>query len=538
MVSGKRAFAGDSTPAIMAALLRDEPPPLQTSPPLEKIVRRCLAKQPSARYQAIAEVRTALEAVSREMEAKSSTEPQPSIAVLPFVNMSGDKEQEYFSDGLAEEIINVLAHIPGLRVAGRTSSFFFRSKDVEFTEIGKRLNVEHILEGSVRRSGSSIRVTAQLIKVADGFHLWSERYDRNLTDVFAIQDEIAAAITDALKIKLSITASDQRHHEPNLAAHEAYLKARYYFGSLSPESLSAIKGYFEQAIAADPDYAQPWFGLATYYWLLGNQGIMPAKAASAKCREALLKALELDELLPEAHSLLGVLKVMQFDWMGAESEFRRALELGPKVFDVWMHYSIWYLFPKGCLNEAVAAARMAVEMDPLSPIAQHQLGVAYLLAREYDQAIEQFGKLLELNPRFGLAHLFLGIAKIITGRQNKGVASIEAGVHLLGRTPLSLAFLASVYARAGRISEAHKLLAELQDAAHRTYVSPFHFALVYLGFGDVDACFDWLDKAFEERNSMIFIISVNPLFDPLRSHPRYHALLRKMNLGTIGDVPS
>ncbi len=530
MLSGRRAFSGDTPMAVGAALLKEEPSALQVSAPLQEIVKRCLAKQLSARYQSISEIKSALERIAEEKKTISSTETQPSIAVLPFVNMSGDKEQEYFSDGLAEEIINVLAHIPGLRVAGRTSSFFFRSKDVEFAEIGKRLNVEHILEGSVRRSGSSIRVTAQLIKVADGFHLWSERYDRSLTDVFAIQDEIAEAIADALKIKLSITASDQRRHEPNLVAHEAYLKARYHFGSLSPESLNVIKGYFEQAIASDPDYAQPWFGLATYYWFLGNQGIMPAKAASAKCREALLKALELDEMLPESHSLLGVLKVMQFDWTGAEGEFRRALELGPKAFDVWMHYSIWYLLPMGRLNEAVAAARRAVDMDPLSPIAQHQLGTAYLLAREYDQAIEQFGNVLACNPRFGLAHLFLGFARIITGRPDEGITSLETGVHLLGRTPLSLAFLASAYGRAGRIIEAHKLLAELQDLAHRTYVSPLHLGLVYLGFGDMDACFDWLDKAVEERDSMIFMISVNPLFDPLRSHPRYHALLRKMNL--------
>jgi serine/threonine protein kinase/Tfp pilus assembly protein PilF len=530
MLSGKRAFSGDNSLAILAALQKEEPPPLKASSPLEKIVSRCLAKPPSGRYQIISEVRTALEPLLRERETMDSDESQPSVAVLPFVNMSGDKEQEYFSDGLAEEIINALTKIPGLKVAGRTSSFYFRGKDVEFAEMGKKLNVENILEGSVRKAGSRIRVTAQLIKVSDGFHLWSERYDRDLTDVFAIQDEISEAIAGALKVKLSTPAQTQRQYEPNLAAHEAYLKARYQWGNLTPESIKLARTYFEQAIAADPNYAQPWVGLAVFYWFAGVQGMIPPKAANAKCWEATLKALELDESLSEAHSTLGLLMTTQYDWKGAEREFRRALELGPKVFDVWMQYSLFYLAPARRLNEAITATQRAVATDPLSPIPQTQLGNTFFYSRQFDRAIEQYRKVLEINPNYAPAHLFLGFVLTFTGKHSEGIAHVETGVSLFKRSPVSLACLGWVYAKAGRTDDAQKLLAELQDVAQKAYVSPYNYGMVYLGLGEIDQCFYWLEKAIDERDSLTFTLPVHPFADPLRSDARYKALLRKMNL--------
>jgi serine/threonine protein kinase/Tfp pilus assembly protein PilF len=530
MLSGKRAFSGDNSLAILAALQQDEPPPLEASSPLEKILTRCLAKPPSGRYQTVSEIKTALERLSDERAAIGADDPQPSIAVLPFVNMSGDKEQEYFSDGLAEEIINALTKIAGLKVAGRTSSFYFRDKDVEFAEMGKKLNVEHILEGSVRKAGSRIRVTAQLIKVSDGFHLWSERYDRDLTDVFAIQDEISEAIADALKVKLSAAALTRRHYEPNLAAHEAYLKARYQQANLNLESIGLSKKYFEQAIAADPNYAQPWVGLAVFYWFAGVQGMIPPKAANAKCWEAALKALELDESLSEAHSMLGMLMATQFDWKGAEREFHRALELGPKVFDVWMHYSLWYLAPTRRLNEAVVAMQKAVAIDPLSPIPQHQLGTIFMLNRQFDRAIDQYRKVFDINPDFAPAHMFLGYVLTFAGQHTEGIAHIEAGISLLRRSPISLAYLGLAYAKVGQTNDAQKILAELQDLAQKAYVSPLHYGMVHLGLGEIDQCFYWLERAIEERDSLIFTLPVSPAFDPLRSDPRYKALLQKMNL--------
>ncbi len=530
MLSGRRAFGGDSTPAIMAALLRDDPPPLQASPALEKIVRRCLAKQPSGRYQAASEIKSVLEQISIEKPAAAAAEPQPSIAVLPFVNMSGDKEQEYFSDGLAEEIINALAQIPGLKVIARTSAFSFRGRDQDIRRIAEALSVTSVLEGSVRRSGNRIRVTAQLINAADGSHLWSQRYDSQMTDVFAIQDEISLAIADKLRIKLAGAGPQGKRHTEDVEAYNLYLKGRYPFTKQLPDSVAKSRDYYEQAIAADPGYALPWFGLALFHWWMGYTGIIPPAPANTKCGQALLKALAMDETLPEGHSLMGVVKAEQFDWAGAESEFRRALELGPKVWDVWFHYSEHYLLPLGRPEEAVTVMRSALELDPLSPILRVVVGLVCIQAEHVDQAIEQYKTAIELDPHFSLAHLYFGEALLLTGKFDEGVRASETCVQIMGRSPLFLVSLGYAYAIAGRGTEAREILAELQDLAKKEYVSPYGFAQIRLGLGEIEECLNWLDKAVEEHSSLIYLLGVNPVFAPLRSHPRYRALLRKMNL--------
>jgi eukaryotic-like serine/threonine-protein kinase len=529
MLSGRRAFAGESPVATALALVKDEPSSIQASPSLEKIVRRCLVKQPSGRFQAMSEVRMALEQISAEKAKVSSAESQPSIAVLPFVNMSGDKEQEYFSDGLAEEIINALTHIPGLKVIARTSSFSFRGKDTDIGQIRDRLKVRSILEGSVRKSGNHIRVTAQLINAADETHLWSERYDRDMADIFTIQDEISLAIADKLRVRLYGGRALIKRQTNNVDAYSLYLKGRYLFLKQIPESIAKSKEYYERAISMDPSYASPWFGLALFHWWWGYSGVEPAKTANAKSRESILKALELDEMLPEGHSVLGVHKALQFDWEGAESEFRRALELGPEVFDVWYHYSQYYLVPMR-RPEAIATMQRALEVDPLSPILHVMLGLICTNARQYDQAMRQYQNALELDPRFGLAHLYLGEALLLTGKYDEGVRACETCVRLMERRPLFLASLGYGYALAGRAKEAQEVLAELHDMARKAYVPPSSFAQVYLGLGDIGKCLDWLENAVEEHDSLICLLGVNPVFDPLRSHPRFHALLRKMNL--------
>jgi serine/threonine protein kinase len=313
MRSGKRAFTGDNSPVILAALLSDEPPPLKSSPSLERIVRRCLEKKPAERFQSMTEVRSALE----NTEAKSGEQPQPSIAVLPFVNMSGDSEQEYFSDGLTEEIINTLTQIPGLEVTARTSAFVFKDRREDIRKIAEMLGVINILEGSVRKSGNRLRITAQLITAADGNHLWSERFDRDMTDVFVIQDEISQAIAAKLCVHLFGNRPMIKRHTENMEAYNLFLKGRYYFLKLSPEGVAKSEEYYEQAIAADPNYALPWFGLAVFYWMMGYLGVVPAKESNAKCRQAALQALALDEYLPGAHSVLGAARAEQFDWMEA-----------------------------------------------------------------------------------------------------------------------------------------------------------------------------------------------------------------------------
>jgi serine/threonine protein kinase/Tfp pilus assembly protein PilF len=530
MLCGRRAFTGDSNYSVMDAIVKKDPPPLQASPAFVSIVSRCLAKQPSARYQAIAEVRTALEAVSREMEAESSTEPQPSIAVLPFINMSGDKEQEYFSDGLSEEIINALTQIPGLKVIARTSSFSFRGKETDIAQIRDRLRVQNILEGSVRKSGNRIRVTAQLINTADESHLWSERYDRDMTDVFAIQDEISQAIAEKLRVRLSGERGMERLRTEKPEAYNLYLKGRYFFVRLVPESISKCKEYYEQATILDPFYALPWFGLALYYWYLGYEGSLAAKEANAMAREAVLKALELDETLAEAHSFMGVHKTIEFDWNGANLEFQRALELCPRHWDVLYHYSQYGLLPMGRQDEAIAMMQRALETDPLSPILHVMLAYVYMYARKYGRAIEQLHIALELDPYFGLAHQHYSRVLSMTGKYSESIRAGEACVQIMGRGPIYLSALGYAYGRAGQSDEAQRILEELRDLSRNSYAPALSLAEVHLGLGEMDKCLDWLERAVEERESVACLIHVDPTYDPLRTHSRYRALLRKMNL--------
>jgi TolB-like protein len=406
MLSGRRAFSGNSNFAIMTAIVQDEPPPLQTSPSLEKTVRRCFAKQPLVRYQTMSEIKLALEKVLEEMQRKSSTEPQPSIAVLPFVNMSGDKEQEYFSDGLAEEIINTLTHIPGLGVIARTSTFAFKGKQDDIRKIAEVLGATHILEGSVRKAGNRIRVTSQLVAAAKGIHLWSERYDRELTDVFAIQDEIATAIADALQIKLSMEPAARRRHEPNLAAHEAYLKARYLWGKLSPESLSQSKAYLEQAIALNPKYALAHCGLADHFLLLAAMCYLPAHEGMPLVREEARKALDIDPSLPEAHAMLGTVAASyDYDWKEAEQRFCLAMARGPVPPRVREWYGWFYLFPQGRMTECIDQLEEGLKGDPLNVAALALLAWSFCAVGRLADALVESRKALEFEENYYIVSL-------------------------------------------------------------------------------------------------------------------------------------
>ncbi len=531
MLSGRRAFPGESNPAIMAALLRDDPAPLKVSPSLEKIVRRCLLKQPSGRYQAMSEVRATLEQEFAEMTPVAAAEAQPSIAVLPFINMSGDKEQEYFSDGLAEEIINALTKIPGLKVPARTSSFFFRGKEGDIREISSRLNVRRILEGSVRRSGNRIRVTAQLINAADGYHLWSERYDREMTDVFAIQDEICQAIVDKLRVELPGDKPLVKRSTRNMEAYNLYLKGHYQLHKYNAEGFAKSKEYLEQAIAVDPEYAPAWFGLAETHWYLGFLGHVRPRTAGANARRAVQKALELDETLPEAHAMMGILQFSEFDWVGCEREFLRALELGPQSAFVWWTYSLYYLTPMRRLDAAVDAARKALGLDPLSALVQWQLGHRYSYNEQWGPAIEHFRNALELDPQYNQAYLMMGFLQVIMGKLDEGIQACEMGVRLGGRIPVNLTELGAAYMLAGRPDEARKILDELLELGETTYLLPMAPAYIYILLGELDPAFDWLERAVDEHDGMIInILAFRLFYEPLRSHPRYLALLRKMNL--------
>jgi adenylate cyclase len=401
---------------------------------------------------------------------------------------------------------------------------------VEFTEIGKRLNVEHILEGSVRKAGNRLRITAQLIKVSDGFHLWSERYDRELTDVFAIQDEISQAITAKLRARLSVNRQAVKQPTENIEAYNLNLKGRYSRSKLTPDNLAKSKEYFEKAIALDPNYAAPWHGLAAIYGASATLGFSPPRTAIEQSRRPILKALELDNTLPEAHAHLAGISAWEYDWKGAERGFLRALEFGPSIRDVLFLYSYFYLIPMRRLDEALAAMQKEQELDPLSSAAYVYLGYIYILLKHYDRAIELSRNALELDPNTPAAYSFIGYAHTMKGEPDEAIRIYDTIKPFLRSIPLLQGDLGTVYAMAGRTSEAHRILEELHTAARNAYVPALPFALIHLGLGEIDECFDWLYKAVDNREPTISHVTCVPMYDPLRSHPRYKALLRKMNL--------
>jgi eukaryotic-like serine/threonine-protein kinase len=440
MLTGRASFAGDTISDTLAAVLDREPDwaalPATVPAAVRTLIRRCLEKNGRQRIADIsvaqfvlddlANVASARAALDAARETSAPRDHKPSIAVLPFANMSADKENEYFGDGLAEEVINALAHIPGLQVAGRTSSFLFRGQDVELSEVGRRLNVEHLLEGSVRRAGNRVRVTAQLIKVADGFHLWSERFDREWTDIFAIQDEITDAIASALRIRLSADSSTTRRHKPNLRAYEAYLKARDLWYTAMPGAFVQTKAMLEHAIALDAQFALPYSLLGGCYTMLANSGLKPAHDVMPLARAAEETALRVDPALPEAHALLGVCAgSFGHDWIGAEREWRLAMAREPISRDVRLWYGNHYLLPIGRLAEAVETMASALPEDPLNLVYRHHYARGLRHLGRLDEAEAELRGVLDLDANFPWALETLGAVCAQQGNSEEALALTE-----------------------------------------------------------------------------------------------------------------
>jgi TolB-like protein/Flp pilus assembly protein TadD len=454
--------------------------------------------------------------------------PEKSIAVLPFENLSEDKANAYFADGIQDEILTRLSKIADLKVISRTSTQHYKSAPENLPEIARQLGVAHILEGSVQKSGDSVRVNVQLIKAANDSHLWADTFDRKLTDVFAIESEIAKSIADTLKAKLTGSEEHAISARPteNTEAHQFYLKGRYFWNKRTGPDLQTAIDCFKQAIEQDSNYALAYAGLADSYVLLpyfgGNvqQSIPPAKAAAEK-------ALELDPTLAEPHSTLGLILFYAFDFSQSKKEFERAIALDPNDATAHQWFANGPLIVTGEFDRAIAEGKRAVELDPLSLVINTDLAVSYTMARRYPEAIEQFNKILAMDPRFYYARWTFGLALQCNGQLSEAIAQYKKAAELTD-DPLVLAWLAQGYAKAGQRDEALKLLAQMEELATKRYVGTWSFAVVHLALGEKGKAIDDLERAYLERSDpFITFIKVSPLFDPLRGDQRFQALIAK-----------
>ena len=468
----------------------------------------------------MAEVKAAL-----ELAISNPVEKTPSIAVLPFANMSRDADDEYFSDGLAEEIINALTQIAGLKVIARTSAFAFKGKNEDVRKIAEALGVTNVLEGSVRRAGNRLRVTAQLIHAADGTHLWSQRYDREMTDVFAVQDEIAAAIVAALQVKLTGKPAAARTHEPNLPAYEAFLKGRQQYSKQSPEAFSRAEDYFKQAIALDPQWADPHSALGSLYFTLGFYILRPPSEMVPLARAEARRALELFPSEPTAHGVLGALAASHdYDWREAEEQFRLARASFAIPPDVHNLYANYYLLPLGRFEEALQERAKAIARDPLHAGWHGLQALTFLFAEMYESAIAAARNALELDNPTYLPHVVIALCYFCQGKLAEARESAEEAFRQASWHPAAIGFLAGLLAQAGEKERAEKLLATLHET------TPTGMILYHLVRSEIDAAIDYYERDIELRNLRAPLYAAAGLYKPLRASPRWPKLAKMMNL--------
>jgi TolB-like protein/DNA-binding winged helix-turn-helix (wHTH) protein/Flp pilus assembly protein TadD len=458
-----------------------------------------------------------------------SSSPIPSIAVLPLKNLSDDAANEYFSDGLTESLITELSKIDSLRVMSRNSVFTLKGKDVDPREVGRKFDVAAILEGSIRKSGDSVRVEVRLVNTRDGSVIWSgNTYDRALKDTFVVQDEIACSVAAGLRVKLCGELEMAKRYTNNVEAYQSYLKGRYYWNKRTPDGIRRSIEYYEQAIAIDTDYALAYAGLADSY----VQGIwhaaFDAKAVLRKARAAALRAVEIDDNLAEAHTALANIYQMDWDWAGTEQEINRALALNPRLARAH-HIHAFHLAIMGRHDEAVAAIKQAQALDPLNMIINSDVAEILSSARRPDEAIEQGLKVVEMDPNFANAHLFLATAYHINGRAEESLEEYLKAKALNGESPKRIAALRKAYEKKGLKGVYQKELDEvLKKRASGGYYSPIHLAQLYILLDQKEAAFKWLEIAYADHSAEMVIVKPWPLFDPLRSDPRFADLMRRI----------
>ena len=613
--TGMKAFEGKDVLDSLHKIVYAPTPQIQDANPaapdgLQRIVRRCLAKEPEKRYQSIKDLGIELEELRQELrgnpEFEQAVQPAPggrpanrdalakiedahpsatrtaetgngrptssaeyvvrgisrhksealvalilvagiaaaswyysrsesskvaihSIAVLPFTNVTNDADMEYLSDGISESLINSLSQLPDVKVIARSSAFTYKGKENDLEEVAKALGVEAILTGRVIQRGENLSISVELVNVSDKTQMWGEQYDRKMSDLLAIQREIAAEIVEKLKLKVSGEDKEltSKHYTENNEAYQLYLKGRFYWNKRTPDALRKSIEYFNQAIEKDPGFALAYAGLADSYVVPANR--LRPRDAMPKAKAAAMRALELDETLAEAHASLGrALAAYDWDWPRAEKEFKRAIVLNPR-------YAVAHQWYGGCLavmgrsSEAIAERKLAVELDPLSLTINFELGSAFYYARDYDRAIEQIQKTLELDQNFPPARGLLPAAYEQKGMYGEAIAEFnKIPASGGGEWSLSKGGLGHVLAISGKKNEAQRVLEELKQLSEQGYVSAPGIALVYAGLGEKDQAFAWLDKGYEERAFQMQWIRIEPRWDSLRADPRFQDLMRRM----------
>jgi eukaryotic-like serine/threonine-protein kinase len=568
MLAGEPPFTGPNQQAILAKRLTGPAPHVSTvreiPPAVDRAVTRALARTPSDRFASAADFAAALEPVSHsetvprrplraialaaglaaallagwfliERDGTGGSAAPASAAVLPFVDLSPAKDQEYFSDGLTEELITSLSQVEGLRVAARTSSFQFKGRNADVRDVGRSLDVGAVVEGSVRKSGNRMRIAAQLVNVTDGYQLWSQAYDRELTDVFAVQEEIARAIVQALRVKLGVAEGAALSAAPttDLEAYDLYLKGRFAWNQRTAEAITEAVKYLEQAVARDSGFARAWAALADAYILLVPYAGASRESTWPKARAAAEKALVLDSTLAEAHTALAYGRMIYgWDWPAAEASFRRAIAANPD-YATGHHWYADFLAGRGRLEESVREMERAHALDPLSRIIGTELGWIYYLQHRNDEAEAQIRRTLALDPNYPHGSLILGLVFIAKGRYAEAIHALRQAIELGGDYDLQYAALIIAHARAGDRANALRLMDELTERAKRGEFGAFTLAVGYGGLGETDRGIALLHQAVDERDIFMPEVFFDPLLDPLRKNPRFREVEKRMGVAPV-----
>ena len=465
--------------------------------------------------------------------SKGRANRSTSLVVLPMENLSGDKEQDYFADGMTDDLIANLAKIRSLRVISRSTAMAYKSTHKPLLQIANELNVDAVVEGTVMRAGNRVRITAELVQVSTDQHLWADTYESPIGDVLALQNRVSSAIAGQIRINLTKEDRARLAKQPAVSpeAYEDYLKGRYYWNKRSGEGFNRAIGYFEEATRKDPQYALAYAGLADCYGIIGATiyGSVPAADAAPKAKAAAIRALEIDPSLAEAETSLATAKFnYDWDWAGAAEGFKRAIQMDPGYATAFQRYSL-YSISLGRFSDSFEQIKKARDLDPLSISINASFGWRLYLAREYDRAIAQLHETLEMDPNYEWAHLVLGQAYEEKGQYTSALEELKKAVELAHGSPLMISALAHAYARSGNSADALALLAQLQARSKKEYVSPFYIAVVYLGLGNNEQALSWLERAYTDRSNGLVFLNVEPELDPVRSNLRFLSIRTKLN---------